>query len=66
MRDNGGIEKKKKKHGLKSDMHKHFMKKKRTMPNEGNKTESFDKKLEARRKRRAKGKVFMVISLVFV
>lgn len=66
MHDNGGIEKKKQKHGFKSDMHKNFIKKKRKLPTDGNRTESLDKKLEARRKRRAKGKVFLVISLVFV
>ena len=66
MRDYGGIEKKKKKHGLKCEMHKNFIKKKRKLPTDRNRKESLDKKLEARRKRRAKGKVFVVISLVFV
>lgn len=54
-----GIMKKKKKHGPKSDMHmyKNIIKHESKSPTNANRTEGLDKKLEARRKRRAKRKV---------
>ena len=55
--DNGGIMKKNKKQGPKSDLRKHTIKHKSNSPTNGNRTEISDKKLEARRKRRAKRKV---------
>lgn len=62
---NGGIMKKKKKHGLKSDMRKNVINRKRKLPTDANRTESLDKKHEARRKRRAKGKVQCTCSNLF-
>ncbi|KAL9988105.1 hypothetical protein ACROYT_G002510 [Oculina patagonica] len=55
IQGNGRIMKKKK-HGLKSDMRKNIINPKRKSPVDANRTESLDKKHEARRKRRAKGK----------
>lgn len=53
--------KKNKKHGPMSDLHKHTIKHKRKSLTNTNRTEILDKKLEARRKRRAKRKVHVVI-----
>ena len=69
IQGNGGKMKKNKKHGPKSDMHKStFIKHKRKLLTDINRTESLDKKHEARRKRRAKGKVHVqtVVSVAFV
>lgn len=57
VKDNGGIMKKNKKQGPKSDLRKHTIKHKSKSPTNGNRTEISDKKLEARRKWRAKRKV---------
>jgi len=61
VKDNVGIImiKKKKDHGPKSDIHKHTIKHKTKSPNNAGRTESLDKKLEARKKRRAKRKVLI-------
>lgn len=59
MKDNGGKIKKSKECGLKSDMHKHKLtiKQKSKSLTNTNMTQRLEKKLEARRKRRAKRKV---------
>lgn len=57
VKDNGAKIKKSKEHGPKSDMHKHTINQKNKSPTKRNMTQRLEKKLEARRKRRAKGKV---------
>lgn len=57
VKDNGGIMIKNKKHGPKSDRYEHNIKHKSKSPTNAGRTECLDKKLEARRKRRAKRKV---------
>lgn len=57
VKDNGGIMIKNKKHGPKSDRCEHTIKHKSKSPTNAGRTERLDKKLEARRKRRAKRKV---------
>ena len=57
VKDNGEIIRKNKKHGARSDTHKHTVKHESKLPTKANRTEILDKKLEARRKRRAKRKV---------
>ena len=57
VKENGRIMEKSKKHGPKSDLHKHNIKHKSKSLTNADRTESLDKKLEARRKRRAKRKV---------
>ena len=57
VKDNDGEMKKNKKHGPKSDLHKYTIKHKSKSPSNAKRTEILDKKLEARRKRRAKRKV---------
>lgn len=56
IKDNN-LKMKKKKFGPKSDMRKNMTKNSRKLPTDASRTESLDKKHEARRKRRAKGKV---------
>lgn len=60
VKDTSGIMKKNKKHGPKSDLHKHAIKHKSKLPANAIRTEISDKKLEARRKRRAKRKVVLL------
>ena len=57
VKDTSGIMKKNKKHGPKSELYKHTIKHKSKSSANANRTEIWDKKLEARRKRRAKRKV---------